>query len=68
MSEKKGQKEKLLITNGRLVTWGEKNELIDNGALLLQEGRIVDMGDSAELRARYPNEQELDAQNQLYAD
>lgn len=65
MSEKKGQKERLLITNGRLVTWGERNELIDNGALLLQDGRIGDMGNSAELRAKYPDVKELNAQDQL---
>lgn len=65
MSEKSGQSEKLLVTNGRLVTWGEKSELISNGALLLQDGRIVDMGDSAELRAKYPDVEELDARDQL---
>jgi len=59
------QIEKVLITNGRLVTWGERNELISHGALLLQDGRIVDMGDSAELRAKYPEVKELDARNQL---
>jgi putative selenium metabolism protein SsnA len=65
MSDKMGQKEKLLITNGRLITWGENSRLINNGALLLENGRIVDMGDSAELRANYPDIEELDARNQL---
>jgi putative selenium metabolism protein SsnA len=55
----------LLITNGRLVTWGETNELIHDGALLLQAGRIADMGNSTDLRARYPDVEELDARNQL---
>ncbi|MFL7837657.1 MAG: putative aminohydrolase SsnA [Candidatus Promineifilaceae bacterium] len=65
MNGKTEQIEKVLITNGRLVTWGERNELISHGALLLQDGRIVDMGDSAELRAKYPEVKELDARNQL---
>ncbi len=55
----------LLITNGRLVTWGEANELISDGALLLQDGRIADMGNTAALRARYPEVKELDARDQL---
>ncbi len=55
----------LLITNGRLVTWGEAHELIDNGALLLQGGRIAAMGDTADLRAKYPGVEELDARTQL---
>ena len=65
MSNKAEQADKLLITNGRLVTWGENNELIDNGALLLQDGRIADLGDSSELRAKYPGLKELDARGQL---
>lgn len=65
MSENSEQAENLLITNGRLVTWGETSELISNGALLLQDGRIADMGDSADLRARYPDVKELDARDQL---
>lgn len=65
MNENSEQTKDLLITNGRLVTWGETNELIGDGALLLQSGRIADMGDSATLRARYPDVEELDARNQL---
>ena len=65
MSEKTGQAEKLLVTNGRLVTWGEKSALISDGALLLEDGRIVDMGDSAVLRAKYPDVEKLDARDQL---
>ena len=57
--------EQLLITNGRLVTWGAANEIILNGGLLLQNGRIADMGDSAALSEQYPNAQRLDARGQL---
>ena len=42
MSEKTGKVNKLLITNGRLVTWGEPNEIIDDGAILLRDGRIAE--------------------------
>jgi putative selenium metabolism protein SsnA len=65
VNEKTGQTEKLLITNGCLVTWGNKSELLGDGALLLQDGRIADMGDSAVMRANYPDVKELDARNQL---
>ncbi len=56
---------KLLITNGRLVTWQAENEIIENGALLLQDGKIADMGSSAELTEKYPDAEQLDAKNQL---
>ena len=65
MSENKKYAGDLLITNGRLVTWGKANELIENGALLLRDGRIANMGNTAELSAKYPDVQELDARNQL---
>jgi putative selenium metabolism protein SsnA len=55
----------LLIDNGRLITWGDPNELIEGGALLLRGGRIADIGPSAELRGRYPGAEVLDARGQL---
>ena len=55
----------LLITNGRLVTWGSPNQIINDGALLLRDGRIAAMGESAELRAKYQDVEELDARDQL---
>ena len=55
----------LLISNGRLVTWGEANQIIDKGALLLRDGRIAEVGDTNALRKKYPSVQELDARGQL---
>lgn len=55
----------ILIINGRLVTWQAENEIIENGALLLQNGLITDMGGSADLVAKYPAAKQLDARNQL---
>lgn len=57
--------EQLLIVNGRLVTWEADDEIMPDGALLLQDGHIADMGDSATLRQRYPNVRALDARDQL---
>jgi putative selenium metabolism protein SsnA len=55
----------LLIDNARLVTWNDPNELLDNSALLLRDGRIHDLGPAAELGARYPDAERLDARGQL---
>ncbi len=63
MTEKTAQA--LLITNGRLVTWGSPNQIIDNGALLLRNGRIAAIGESAKLRVQNPDVEELDARGQL---
>jgi putative selenium metabolism protein SsnA len=59
------QKEPLLITNGRLVTWGPQYELVDEGALLLRDGIIAEMGSSTELLAAHPKVDRLDARGQL---
>ena len=55
----------MLITNGTLATFGEKNELIANGALLINGDRIAAVGLTPQLRHQYPDEETLDAQGQL---
>jgi putative selenium metabolism protein SsnA len=55
----------LLITNGRLVTWGESNEIIEGGGLLLRNGRIADMGASADLTTKHPDAIQMDARGQF---
>ena len=55
----------LLIVNGRIITWGQPNELIEDGAILVQNGRIVAIGSSADLSAQYKTASILDARGQL---
>ena len=55
----------LLIDNARLVTWNDPNELLDDSALLLRDGRIHDLGPAAALGPRYPDAERLDARGQL---
>jgi putative selenium metabolism protein SsnA len=55
----------MLITHGTLVTMGTANEVIPDGALYIEGERIADLGPSAELEARYPGAERLDARGQL---
>lgn len=55
----------LLITNGTLVTWEPGADLIQNGAVCLEDGIIVEVGRTGELEARYSPAERLDAQGQL---
>ncbi|MGB3905048.1 MAG: putative aminohydrolase SsnA [Anaerolineae bacterium] len=55
----------MLITNGKLVTFGEANELIEEGAVLVEGDRIAAVGTTAELTERYPDEEILDARGRL---
>lgn len=57
--------DELLITNGQLVTWGEDKEIIDNGALLLRDGRIAAIGNSQTLPLEFPEAEKMDAGGQL---
>ena len=57
--------DELLITNGQLVTWGEDNEIIDGGAILLRNGRIAAIGDSQILPLEHPEVETINAGGQL---
>lgn len=54
-----------LITNGTVVTWAQPNNVIEDGALLVKDGVIADLGDSETLVERYPDAEQLDANGQL---
>ena len=55
----------MLITNASVVTWGAPNQIINDGALYFVGDRIVEIGSSAELSAKYPDAERLDARGQL---
>ncbi|MFQ6015928.1 MAG: putative aminohydrolase SsnA [Anaerolineae bacterium] len=55
----------MLITNGTLVTFGERNEIIEDGALFIEGDTIAAMGPTAELVKKYPEARILDASHKL---
>ena len=55
----------MLITNGRVVTFGEANEIIEDGAVRIEGGRITDVGHASQLVAAYPQDSTVDAGGQL---
>ena len=55
----------MLITNSTLITFGEKNQVIYDGAILITGEHIADLGSTAELTAKYPTEEILDAQGKI---
>lgn len=54
----------LLLTHAQLVPWGDSYEIAEDGALLIEDGIIRDVGSSSELIARYPDAEQLDAHGQ----
>jgi putative selenium metabolism protein SsnA len=55
----------MLITHGRIATFGQNPQVIEDGAIYIAGDQIVDVGPTAELRARYPEADRLDASGQL---
>jgi putative selenium metabolism protein SsnA len=55
----------MLITNGRVVTFGAANEIVENGAVRVEGDRITDVGAAAKLKAAYPDDEVVDAGGQL---
>jgi putative selenium metabolism protein SsnA len=55
----------LLITNGRLVTWEQENRIIEDGALLIESGRITAVGETAAMQEQCPEAEKLDANGQM---
>ena len=54
----------MLITNATLITWGAPNQILENHGLYIEGDRIVDLGPSSVLRAKYPHAEVMDARGQ----
>ncbi|MEW5871151.1 MAG: putative aminohydrolase SsnA [Chloroflexota bacterium] len=54
----------MLITNATLITWEEPNRVLEDHAVYIQDGLIADLGPQAEMLARYPQAERLDARRQ----
>ena len=55
----------MLIHNVRLVTWGLTNEVLDGRAVLLEKGRIAEIGQEARMLKRHARAERLDGGGQL---
>ena len=55
----------MLITNATVVTWGERNQVLTDHAIYIDQGKVADIGLSADLFVRYPAAKRVDAKGQL---
>jgi len=58
-------KSDILIGNGTVVTLGRDNRLIEQGAVLVRDGRIVTIDSDATLRQQHPGAEYVDANDGL---
>lgn len=55
----------MLITNATLITWGTPNQILEKYALFIEGDRIIELGQSSGLEAKYPQAERLDARGQF---
>jgi putative selenium metabolism protein SsnA len=55
----------MLIRNATVVTWEEDNRILENYALYIEDGKIVELGLEDDLLSRFPNVEQVDADHQL---
>ena len=55
----------MLITHGTVVTFGAEPQVIADGAVYFEGDTIVEVGPSAELDARHPEAETLDARGKI---
>ena len=55
----------MLIHNATIITWGESNQVLDDYAVLVEDGLVSDLGPSAQLLAAHPDSEILDAKGQF---
>jgi putative selenium metabolism protein SsnA len=52
----------MIIKNGKLITWEEENQILEGNQLLIQEGKIKQIG--PDLEKKNPDEEVVDARGQ----
>lgn len=54
----------MLITNGKLITWETPNRILEDHAIRIEGDKIAEIAPQAELLARHPQAEQLDAHGQ----
>ncbi len=55
----------MLITNAKLITWDTPNQILPDSAVMIENGRIAEIGPQELLGQRYASEERLDAGGQF---
>jgi 5-methylthioadenosine/S-adenosylhomocysteine deaminase len=59
------QKADILIKNGYVVTMNENRDILEEAAVVILDDKIIEIGNSSELEAKYVAERMIDAQNKF---
>jgi putative selenium metabolism protein SsnA len=51
----------MLITNAKIITWTKPNNIFEGYTIRVKDGKIADIGLCADIKEKYPEEEEVDA-------
>lgn len=54
-----------LIGNGRVITRDSSNPFVENGAVVVENDKIIEVGTTDALKAKYPNAEFVDVENKV---
>ncbi len=52
----------MLVINGKIITWGRPNQILENHAMLVRDGKIAQISLQSDLLQQFPEEERFDAQ------
>ena len=55
----------MLIYNAKVVTWEKPNRILENSGVYIKDGVIQEVGSSDLLLKKYPDEEKINADDQL---
>ncbi|MEL7564641.1 MAG: putative aminohydrolase SsnA [Dehalobacterium sp.] len=55
----------LLIANGMVLTLGKSNQVIPDGGVLIQDSKIIEVGQTQDLHNRFPGAEYIDARGKI---
>ncbi len=55
----------MLITNATVITWGRPNQILENHALHIADGKIAKLGPTTDLLQRYEDDERIDAHGEF---
>ena len=55
----------MIITNGKIITWTQPNEILEGKSIIIQGQEIIKIDSKENLHSDYPNEESLDANGQF---
>ncbi|MDX6711151.1 MAG: 5-methylthioadenosine/S-adenosylhomocysteine deaminase [Blastocatellia bacterium] len=65
IGQRRGQRIDMLVTGGTIVTMDGERRVIEDGAVAVSNGRIVEVGKAAEMASRFNAKQTIDAKGKV---